>query len=1404
MFLSLRGKCYHQFLFSCFPVIFFFMCSHIHAANINNLTIVEKKVLANNGYSAEIALHPTDGSLHVAWVDRFYDIHYAVRNYSGGWSQVNTIPDGNHKVWGVEEGSHERKCLGMCIDFNGITHIVFSDTEGDIYYLYGVLGKWNDPVRIVDKAPYSIYPDIVSVGNNLYVVYEDADTDNIYGVYRIAGSWTGPHLVEAGEYPSLTVGSDKRIYFLCRGGMQITVPNHQAKFAVLQSGQTHWQFKSGMTDPEGRTGQGPALAVANGKIYLAWSMGIDDPDIYKKSLLFCAGADEPGNSWIPRIDEATFDSWDQPYYENTGDPHPNVSVYSDGLVLHMNGGRDERFRIWDGSGWSGFRTAPWNDGDSWNFKKMLQVVNDGRTAWIVNSSSGNSNREVAVSGITNPAGHILKPPPPDAVEDLQIVTKKILDSSGFSGDVAVNPADGNVHAAWVKNGSILYSVRSGNGSWSSPEGIGAGGHTVHGEHGGWPRPCLSLDIDQAGISHLIFSTDAGRLFYLSGQSGQWQSPSEISDHNGFLIYPDIKVWQNTISVIYEYVPDQHIYTVQARNGQWESPVDLGEGNHPVFAQGKEGRLYLCYRSHASRRELNFAWRVPGFTDWEKQSAIVTPENQSGASPGMRVWDDHIYIAWNNDTRDGSDYESQLYCTIGDEPGENWLTGQGSYGPIYSEGTSDPHTRISAYSDGKMLYLNGRRRESRFAVYNGENWSITRTGPWASGYPCVDTDGNTVWIMVTSNGSTADEVSVTGISNPDADAFDFENPAPQILLNFDTVEIGFGQTYNLDLNEFVENGQSCTFTPSSVTPLPDGMAFDENSHTVSWTPQQSDITPDLWGKGPGKYLFGMTITNVYGKSVTRYFWIKVIDLNKPPTITPNPVTEAFVGEPYIYEVIAMDPEGDPLTFSLNTNPEGMSIDSHTGVISWTPGSEDEGEHDVVLVVSDPYGNSNRYSFTVTVTDPSSSLPTAHFTADILEGICPLEVTFTNQSEGNIQAYIWDFGDVETSHEEHPVHVFQSAGLYTVQLIATGPDGADTLTVPDMIQVLEPPPVAGFTLIPASGPAPFTVQFTDTSLGAVFSWHWDFDDGTESADQNPEHTYINTGWYSVKLRVAGPGGTDSTHLENIIQVGSTPPVAAFSVDTIWGAPPLTVQYNDQSMGEIESYLWDFGDNTTSTSQNPKHTYNLTGYYSVSLKVTGPWGSDSVAVDSMIHVGFSKPIAVFSADTTWGDAPLTVQFSDWSHGEISQYAWDFGDGETSTEVHPVYVYQNSGEYSVQLIVIGPGGEDTLSVHQMIHVGSTTVVKNPVRPEQYFLHPNAPNPFNPDTEIAFDLPQSKQVKITVFDLRGHRIAVLRDDICSAGQHRVAWNGLDDYGRTVASGMYVIVMEAGKYRAQRKAIFMK
>ena len=166
---------------------------------------------------------------------------------------------------------------------------------------------------------------------------------------------------------------------------------------------------------------------------------------------------------------------------------------------------------------------------------------------------------------------------------------------------------------------------------------------------------------------------------------------------------------------------------------------------------------------------------------------------------------------------------------------------------------------------------------------------------------------------------------------------------------------------------------------------------------------------------------------------------------------------------------------------------------------------------------------------------------------------------------------------------------------------------------------------------------------------------------------------------------------------------PPTASFSVDRTSGVAPLTVQFTNQSTGDITSYTWDFGDNFISKAQGPisptpiSHTFNNSGTnnsvtYNVTLTVFGTDGSNSQHTTTITVAPLPPPpVASFSATPEIGEKPLTVQFIAQSASNITSYLWIFSDSGSSTEPSPSHVFTAAETYGVTLTVTGPGGSNT-----------------------------------------------------------------------------------------------------------------
>ncbi len=167
--------------------------------------------------------------------------------------------------------------------------------------------------------------------------------------------------------------------------------------------------------------------------------------------------------------------------------------------------------------------------------------------------------------------------------------------------------------------------------------------------------------------------------------------------------------------------------------------------------------------------------------------------------------------------------------------------------------------------------------------------------------------------------------------------------------------------------------------------------------------------------------------------------------------------------------------------------------------------------------------------------------------------------------------------------------------------------------DLFEVTDLLDYAGFTVSASAGCAPQVIEYTDLGTDAT-SWDWNFEGGTPSTStlQNPTITYNTPGTYSVSLIVNTPAGMASVNEEDYIII-SGGPNSLFTTTQISDAE---IAFNNISV-DADSYLWDFGDGTTSTEESPTHTYTASDSYTVTLTATNECGSTTTTVTIEITV-------------------------------------------------------------------------------------------------------------------------------------------------------------------------------------------
>lgn len=222
-----------------------------------------------------------------------------------------------------------------------------------------------------------------------------------------------------------------------------------------------------------------------------------------------------------------------------------------------------------------------------------------------------------------------------------------------------------------------------------------------------------------------------------------------------------------------------------------------------------------------------------------------------------------------------------------------------------------------------------------------------------------------------------------------------------------------------------------------------------------------------------------------------------------------------------------------------------------------------------------------------------------------------------------------------------------------------------------------PIANFTVDKDVVAIGETVQFTDTSLNVPTSWSWSFGDGNMSSDENPTHTYSTAGDYTVILIASNSEGNDSISRVDLINVGEVP-VSSFTVDNASPSIDEVITFTDTSTGSPTAWAWDFGDSTTSTLQNPTHSYGATNSYTVGLTTSNSYGEGSYTT-STIEAYNQDPAFIMTIDTGASKSfkiPVPLE-------GVFNYDVDFGDGTIltgqSTEIE--HTYSTAGTYQIKI---------------------------------------------------------------------------------------------------------------------------
>ena len=289
--------------------------------------------------------------------------------------------------------------------------------------------------------------------------------------------------------------------------------------------------------------------------------------------------------------------------------------------------------------------------------------------------------------------------------------------------------------------------------------------------------------------------------------------------------------------------------------------------------------------------------------------------------------------------------------------------------------------------------------------------------------------------------------------------------------------------------------------------------------------------------------------------------------------------------------------------------------------------------------------------------------------------------------NIDQWEWDFGDGNFSMESNPEHQYNNLGDWTVSLTATSDEGCSQ-TITDQITWFPIPEILITSDVQAGCIfTPITFTNLTSPIDNSYNIFWDFGDGNTSTESDPIHTYEAAGVYDVNVSITSPlGCTLEKEYSEFITQSTVGLDFGYSYDSCSNNPIVFTPSTVIDEANVDQWEWEFGDGNSSMESNPEHQYDNLGNWMVSLTATSDEGCSETISDQVAW--FPIPEILITSDVQAGCIFTPIIFTNLTSPVNSSYDifWDFGDGNTSTELEPIHTYEEAGVYDVNISITSP----------------------------------------------------------------------------------------------------------------------
>ena len=668
---------------------------------------------------------------------------------------------------------------------------------------------------------------------------------------------------------------------------------------------------------------------------------------------------------------------------------------------------------------------------------------------------------------------------------------------------------------------------------------------------------------------------------------------------------------------------------------------------------------------------------------------------------------------------------------------------------------------TSYQWDTTTYQDSANYLIRVSAYDGEFYSdwdpsdsvftIDNTAPTVTDHTPTATYVPVTTIMTASFSEAMDKISVQNafsISPPVAVSFSWSD---NTLIFTPSSNLAYGTTYSLTIGtgsmdpagnllhlpynwqfNTLEKPLEASFTYSPTEPVVDEIVTFNASN---YDPPNGTITSYTWDFGDGTSDSGMIVTHAYSAEGTYTVNLAITlspplgsayattDLAVSPLVNDIAIigvtvssTSVKAGNPIFINITIINQGDSSEIFNVTVYYNSVVIDTRmdvslgagsTTILTFTWNTKDvaagtytiSAEASVVLGEIDTADNVF-INGKVTVSPllggsgggggggGGNKRPRANFMYSPSTPTDVDTIQFTDESndpDGSIASWLWDFGDGSNATERNPTHRYADDGNYTVTLTVRDDDGAKG-QITEQFTVLNAPPKADFTInSPPNLASQNVIQLTDQSSdsGLIVSWLWDFGDETTSTDKNPTHRYEVLGTYTVKLIVTDDDGATDTALKIY---DSLPPTTTNNYEGLWHSEDFTIILTASDYSGVQATYYKINDGPTESVQvdgQPHITTegnNELEYWSVDR-------AGNKETPQIIDVKLDKTVPVANAG---GDRSVAQNFlvtfdaskSSDNVGIVS-YEWDFGDGSKGTGLTTTHTYKETGTYIIWLMV-------------------------------------------------------------------------------------------------------------------------